>query len=291
MPATLSASELAVGLLGTFTSSLKYWCRLLLVAVVWLAAFPIVARNTWRIFFENWEVPDLTEPNLMARLSWDIIEGSCMSVIALGFALGLLGLRDFIVINGLPIMDPIEALDGIADRFEDRDALREQRELRPIDPGREAPLADPRDLLTISSDEDEDEDQDQNQNLELREVQDAEGNDDEILKLDDSVEENHAEGLPLNDNEGFGTDGGGAGEAGAAGATGDWNLAGDGPADDPDGAIQVDEAIDAEFDAQAPRLADASVSIRADFFGAGPCFQSGFYVVINSLMSCHAPRV
>eukprot|EP00040_Diaphanoeca_grandis_P023286 m.126424 g.126424 ORF g.126424 m.126424 type:complete len:884 (-) comp29200_c0_seq7:99-2750(-) len=110
MPKTLPFRELASGIYTFSRDAVQSWSRMAIVAFCWGIIFPIVARWTWQLFFEEWLFPWEKE-DAVRRLAWDCAQGSCIGLVVFCLTLGLLGLRDFIVANGIAIGDPLGALD------------------------------------------------------------------------------------------------------------------------------------------------------------------------------------
>eukprot|EP00039_Didymoeca_costata_P027205 m.17760 g.17760 ORF g.17760 m.17760 type:complete len:916 (+) comp6103_c0_seq1:166-2913(+) len=108
-PPKLALDEFLIGLLSTFRQYAKIWGRYTLVIFCWGIVLPIIARWTWRCFFEEWVLP-WNHDDPIQRLAWDCAEGAFVGVLIFCLALGILGLRDFIVAHDIPIADPLAIL-------------------------------------------------------------------------------------------------------------------------------------------------------------------------------------
>jgi len=104
-PQTLGVLELVSGVLRHLRDDSKIWMRWVLVIFVWGVMLPIAARWTWQFFFEEWIFPWEHEFPFR-RLTWDCFEGIVLGLVVFCIVLAILGLRDFILANGIDIADP-----------------------------------------------------------------------------------------------------------------------------------------------------------------------------------------
>lgn len=110
MPKSLSIMDVITTVTSKIIRGVHGCTRMTIVAINWGFIFPIIARWTWQLYFEDWLFP-WEKDNPGQRLLWDCVQGIFIGVGVFCLALGLLGLRDFIVANRLPIGDPFHAFD------------------------------------------------------------------------------------------------------------------------------------------------------------------------------------
>ena len=100
-PSELGFWELIVGIFQRIQTNSTTWLRWIIVLCVWGVLLPIIARWEWQLFFEDWKLP-WEHDSPWQRLGKDCMEGAMVGICVFGLALGLLALRDFIVMNAIP---------------------------------------------------------------------------------------------------------------------------------------------------------------------------------------------